>query len=67
MRLLRGSLLAISLAALSPLSVCAQAQSETSRAVSGGGIQVSGWTGKIDPSEEGKGAKLSDDLAGPAG
>ncbi len=60
MRLLRGSLLAISLAALSPLSVCAQAQSESSRAVSGGGISVSGWTGKIDANEEKNGAKLAD-------
>jgi len=60
MRLLRGSLLAIFLAALSPLSVCAQAQSEGSRSVSGGGISVSGWTGKIDANEEKNGAKLSD-------
>ena len=48
MRLLCNSLFAVSLVALSPLMMCAQAQSETSRPVSGGGISVPGWTGKID-------------------
>lgn len=58
MRLLCGSLLAVGLAALSPMTMCAQAQSETSREVTGGGISAPGWTGKIDPNEEKNGAKL---------
>ncbi len=58
MRLLCSSLFAVSLLALSPMTVCAQAQSETSRAVTGGGISVPGWTGKIDANEEKNGAKL---------
>ena len=33
---------------------------DASRAVSGGGISVAGWAGKIDASEAGKGAKLED-------
>lgn len=33
---------------------------ETSRAVSGGGISVPGWTGKIDPSEERQGHTIND-------
>ena len=33
---------------------------DTSRAVAGGGISVAGWAGKIDASEAGKGAKLTD-------
>jgi len=33
---------------------------DASRAVSGGGISVPGWAGKIDASEAGKGAKLED-------
>src|SRR3954463_2530869 len=58
MRLLCGSLFAVFLAVLSPLTICAQAQSETSREVAGGGISVPGWTGKIDANEEKNGAKL---------
>ena len=33
---------------------------DSSRAVAGGGISVAGWAGKIDASEAGKGAKLTD-------
>lgn len=58
MRLLCSSLFAVSLLSLSPMTMCAQAQSETSRAVTGGGISVPGWTGKIDANEEKNGAKL---------
>src|SRR3954470_8767364 len=58
MRLLCGSLFAVFLAVLSPLTICAQAQSETSREVAGGGISAPGWTGKIDANEEKNGAKL---------
>jgi len=37
----------------------AQAQTETSRSVAGGGISVPGWTGKIDVNEERSGQKLA--------
>jgi hypothetical protein len=37
----------------------AQAQNETSRAVSGGGISAPGWTGKIDSNEERAGQTLN--------
>ena len=33
---------------------------DAARAVSGGGISVPGWQGKIDPSEAGRGGKLED-------
>src|SRR4030095_8629800 len=39
-------------------AVKAQAQTETSRAVEGGGISVPGWTGKIDANEEEDGQGL---------
>ena len=58
MRLICGSLLVVSLSALAPVTMCAQAQSESSRAVNGGGVSVRGWTGKIDANEEKNGAKL---------
>jgi hypothetical protein len=35
-------------------------QDETSRKVTGGGISVPGWTGKIDPNEEKAGKTLND-------
>ena len=38
----------------------ASAQAETPRAVAGGGVTVSGWTGKVDAAEEGRGMKLTD-------
>jgi hypothetical protein len=37
-----------------------QAQDETSRKVAGGGVSVSGWTGKVDPNEEKAGKTLND-------
>ena len=42
---------------LVPQDLAAQ---ETSRAISGGGISVPGWTGKIDPNEERQGRTLND-------
>jgi hypothetical protein len=60
MRFICGSLLAVSFSLLAPVTMCAQAQSESSRAVTGGGVSVAGWTGKIDANEEKKGAKLDD-------
>ncbi len=40
-------------------AIQAQDQSETSHAVAGGGISVSGWTGKVDPNEEKAGQTLN--------
>ena len=44
---------------LTPTALHAQAQSEVSRTVQGGGISVPGWTGKIDANEEKTGATLN--------
>jgi len=52
--------LAIAIVMLIPALNQAQAQSEESRSVAGGGISVPGWTGKIDANEERAGRKLSD-------
>lgn len=68
MRLAFASISLTAFTLLSPLTMSAQAQSETSRTVSGGGISVSGWTGKIDAKEEKGGAKLEDaKLSGESG
>jgi hypothetical protein len=45
----------------------AQAQAETSRGVAGGGISVSGWTGKIDAREEQAGQALNNAKLAAAG
>lgn len=58
MRLLHGSLLAVSLCMLVPLAI--NAQSDASRAVAGGGISVPQWTGKVDAGEEARGLTLND-------
>ena len=58
MRRTSRSVLLAAVFALASREVAAQAQQEASRAVSGGGISVPGWSGKIDPSEAGRGAKL---------
>jgi len=50
---------AVSLVLLIPAMGNAQSQTETSRAVQGGGISVPGWTGKIDANEEKAGQALS--------
>jgi hypothetical protein len=65
MRFANGFALAAAFALLVPTAIDAQGQ-ETSRTVSGGGISVPGWMGKIDASEEKAGqvlnnAKLSGD------
>lgn len=52
MRLVNGSTLAVVVAMVFAAMANAQAPSETSRAVQGGGISVPGWTGKIDANEE---------------
>jgi hypothetical protein len=64
MRLIHRTAFSTALLVLIPTSIYAQAQSETARAVAGGGISVPGWTGKVDPGEGGDSlndAKLSQD------
>ncbi len=66
MRLAQSASLAVAAALFIPPVVPAQDQTETSRAIAGGGISVPGWTGKIDANEEKAGqtlnsAKLSQD------
>jgi hypothetical protein len=58
MRLFNGSSLAAALFVFIAPAIPAQAQSEVSRAVQGGGITAPGWTGKIDASEERSGQAL---------
>jgi hypothetical protein len=64
MRLLHGSALAVALAVVIPAAIVAQ---EAARAVSGGGISVAGWTGKIDPQEEKAGQVLNNSKLAQAG
>ena len=64
MRLLHGSALAVALAVVIPAAIAAQ---EAARAVSGGGISVAGWTGKIDPQEEKAGQVLNNSKLAQAG
>ncbi len=59
MQLAHASTLALAFATLIPGMADAQAPTEVSRAVQGGGISVPGWTGKIDASEEKTGQSLS--------
>jgi hypothetical protein len=60
MHLIHGSTIAVAIVMLIPAMSPAQAQSEESRTVAGGGISAPGWTGKIDANEERAGRKLSD-------
>jgi hypothetical protein len=60
MRLVYGSALAMALAALVPLTPAAQAPQETNRAVAGGGITATGWSGQIDASAEKQGQTIKD-------
>ncbi len=57
MRRVFGSLLVAAAVVLPSIS---SAQDESSRAVAGGGVSVTGWTGKVDAKEAAGGAKLSD-------
>ncbi len=59
MRFVYGSALAVAILMHFPATIQAQAQTETSRAVQGGGISVPGWTGKIDAKEEQAGQALN--------
>lgn len=59
MQLLRNLSLTIAAGIMATAAIQAQDQSETSHAVAGGGISVSGWTGKVDPNEEKAGQTLN--------
>ncbi len=52
--------LAAAAVALSPLATTVQGQQEASRSVTGGGISIPGWTGKIDASAAKRGSTLND-------
>ncbi len=58
MRLVSTSSFLLAIALSSP-AVYAQAQTETSRTVEGGGISIPGWMGKIDANEEKQGGTLN--------
>jgi len=61
MRLVRASAIAIGVVLLASGALGTQGQpTETSRTVTGGGISVPGWTGKIDANEEKAGQGLND-------
>jgi hypothetical protein len=59
MRRVNGSVFAVAAGLILTTAGFVQAQ-DTSRPVSGGGITVQGWTGKIDDSRENQGLKLED-------
>ena len=54
------SALALAAIILLPGVSSAQGQPEVSRSVTGGGITVSGWMGKIDGNEEKQGSETHD-------
>jgi hypothetical protein len=60
MRCIHGSALSVGLvtAMLIPAGNRALAQGDAARAVAGGGVSVTGWTGKIDANEERSGSTL---------
>lgn len=60
MRLLYGSALAVAITMLIPAMGNAQAQSESSRSIEGGGISVPGWTGEVDAREKQAGQTVKD-------
>ncbi len=59
--------LAIATLLIAPSAAMAQANDESSRAISGGGISVPGWQGKIDAKEVAAGMKLADAKLAPSG
>jgi hypothetical protein len=67
MRLVHGFTRAIAVVIVAPAIIGAQGQSDAARVVSGGGISVPGWTGKIDPQEEKAGQVLNNAKLAPAG
>jgi hypothetical protein len=60
MRFVHSVTIAFATALLIPAVLQAQGQAETSRAVTGGGISVPGWTGKVDANAEKAGQTLND-------
>ncbi len=60
MRFVNRSIFALGFVALLPALSNAQAPTETSRSVAGGGISVPGWMGKVDASEEKQGKTVKD-------
>src|SRR3984957_7362070 len=60
MRLIRSSMFAATLLILLPSLGNAQAPTEASRNVAGGGISVPGWVGKIDANAEKAGQTVND-------
>ena len=60
MRLVHGSTLAATLLLLLPSLGNAQAPTEASRTVAGGGISAPGWVGKVDASAEKAGQTVND-------
>src|SRR5882724_8072871 len=67
MRLFHSPALAVAVAALIPQMIHAQAPTETSRTVEGGGISVPGWSGKIDAAEEKTGMTVNSAKFAPEG
>jgi hypothetical protein len=67
MRLAYGFTLAFATSLLISPGLHAQAPTETSRSVAGGGISVPGWTGKIDANEERAGQALNNAKFAPKG
>jgi hypothetical protein len=52
--------LAVAIITLLPPAIRAQGQAETARSVTGGGVSVPGWTGKVDASADKAGQGLND-------
>lgn len=60
MRFISAPALVLTIVTFAPAMLPAQSQSETSRAVEGGGISAPGWTGKVDAKEEQAGQTIKD-------
>jgi hypothetical protein len=67
MRLFKTPALAVAAVMLIPQLIHAQAESEGSRKVEGGGISVPGWSGKIDAAEEKTGMTVNSAKFAPEG
>jgi len=59
MRLFHNLVLAATIVTFIPSAIHAQAPTETSRSVEGGGISVPGWMGKIDANAEAQGQTIN--------
>ncbi len=66
MRRTRSTTIVAAIMLMPGLATAAAAQ-ETSRSVSGGGVSVPGWTGKVDTREERRGMSLKDVKLAPEG